>query len=530
MNRLFFWRASHNRLRLLYLDAQNLTVYRWQTGELQHEVDFTVEKEGTAEFAAYLAKNRKCCFSMLTDVVDEGFQIETLPPLRGRDRAALLSRKLAQHFQGTQFVAALSLGRESSGRRDERILLAALTRPQTISPWLAALRQQECRFNGLYSMALLADRFVANHPGDFSRKYPQFLLLVQMRAGLRQIFFENGRLQFSRLSTWPSLTNGDPEKIAAACIAESTRMRQYLLSQRKLSREVSLSVLLLIDSAAAGHLRNVGSNSEGLHYESIGISTMTNFRSLRKSRLAAPFQGEHLFMPLLKKSPPRQQFAPAEERLFHRVWQMRRMLDGAGLTILFVCLLFSTGRWNEAVDLSAQTSLVRQQTADNQKQDARTFGIQPVLPPGSANLHALIDSYDDVIRHSSVPQDAYAILSGALNQFAQIRLERIDWHTGSEEAAAGHGATSDDATVTADVYGDFPLIHGDDDRATQMAIEQFVDALSKNTGVQVSILKLPDQLEAIGTLSDPIGSTRNGAANLQAPKFSIRLRVKSTVS
>lgn len=105
MNRLFFWRASHNRLRLLYLDAQNLTVYRWQTGELQHEVDFTVEKEGTAEFAAYLAKNRKCCFSMLTDVVDEGFQIETLPPLRGRDRAALLSRKLAQHFQGTQFVA-----------------------------------------------------------------------------------------------------------------------------------------------------------------------------------------------------------------------------------------------------------------------------------------------------------------------------------------------------------------------------------------------------------------------------------------
>ena len=530
MNRLFFWRTSRNRLRLLYLDAQNLTVYRWQAGELQHEADFSVEQEGFTNFAAYLAKNRKCCFSMLADVVDEGFQIETLPPLRGRDRAALLSRKLAQHFQVTQFVAALSLGRESSGRRDERILLAALTRPQAISTWLAALHQQECRFSGLYSMALLADLFVANFLGDFSRKNSQFLLLVQTRAGLRQIFFETGRMQFSRLSLWSSLATGDPEGIAAACTAESTRMRQYLLSQRKLSREVSLSVLLLIDSAAAAHIRNVGSASEELHYESIEISAMAGLWGFRKSQLAAPFQGEHLFMPLLMKSPPRQQFAPAEERLFHRVWQMRRMLDGAGLAILFACLLFSTGRWNEAVDLGKQTAQVLQQTADNQKQDARTFGMQPVLPPGSANLHALIDSYNDVIRHSFVPQDAYAILSGALNQFSQIRLERIDWHTGSEDAAAGHGAASADAAVTADVYGDFPLIHGDDDHATQVVIEQFVDALSKNTGVQVSILKLPDQLEAIGTLSDLIDSTRNGTANLQPPKFSIRLRVKSTAS
>ena len=45
MNLSWPWRAS--RRRLLYLDAQNLSVYRWQGGELHGEGDFTTDPAGT---------------------------------------------------------------------------------------------------------------------------------------------------------------------------------------------------------------------------------------------------------------------------------------------------------------------------------------------------------------------------------------------------------------------------------------------------------------------------------------------------
>ena len=51
-------------------------------------------------------------------------------------------RRLAQSWRDTPFRCAHIQGREEGGRRDDIVLLSALTNPATLAPWLDALERQ----------------------------------------------------------------------------------------------------------------------------------------------------------------------------------------------------------------------------------------------------------------------------------------------------------------------------------------------------------------------------------------------------
>jgi hypothetical protein len=166
---------------------------------------------------------------LLADLADEGFQIESLPYTQGADRQALLSRKLGQYFYGAPLATALSFGRDKGGRRDEKFLFTALTRPQLFEPWLAALRAAEAQLAGVYSLPLLGGALLAKLPNAadsaacwsrLPRRHPAELL--RERPAQVQPPDANGGLR--------------PAEIAAGCAAEALKIKQYLLGQRLLAR------------------------------------------------------------------------------------------------------------------------------------------------------------------------------------------------------------------------------------------------------------------------------------------------------
>ena len=111
---------------LLYLSAHQMTACRWQAGVLADEASFDNSEAGQQAFAGYLAAHAKSIFSILANVADEGFHLETIPFLRGADRTAIIARKLGQFFFNAPLTTSISLGHEKSRRKDERILLACL--------------------------------------------------------------------------------------------------------------------------------------------------------------------------------------------------------------------------------------------------------------------------------------------------------------------------------------------------------------------------------------------------------------------
>ena len=93
---------------------------------------------------------------MLVDVVEEEYRHETIPHLYGPDRRAVLERKLAWFFRGTPYSHVLPEGRETEGRRDDKVLLSAITNPELVQPWTRLCVQQKVPVAGIYSLAIVS--------------------------------------------------------------------------------------------------------------------------------------------------------------------------------------------------------------------------------------------------------------------------------------------------------------------------------------------------------------------------------------
>ncbi len=135
---------------LHFINHDGLHCHLVHQHEVRHLYSFPVGEEGVEAFELWLQNVGNGLHTLLADVADEGFYLENVPRVMGPDRRALITRKLAQHFFGSPYSAALSLGREKSGRRDERLLFTAITRPALVEPWLGALRRAEAAVDGAY--------------------------------------------------------------------------------------------------------------------------------------------------------------------------------------------------------------------------------------------------------------------------------------------------------------------------------------------------------------------------------------------
>jgi len=184
---------------LLFLSADSFHASIWQAGKLSSPQSFSNDSNGRENFSAFLKHHREPAY-MLVDVIEEDFRLETVPHLSGSARKNLLLRKFEQFYRGTPFRQALQLQRQAEGRRDDEMLFSALTNPQRISPWLDTLLANRVPLIGIYSLPNISTPLLKGIPSDHV-----LLLSWEKDAGLRQTYFNNKRLHFSRLIPFSSV-------------------------------------------------------------------------------------------------------------------------------------------------------------------------------------------------------------------------------------------------------------------------------------------------------------------------------------
>ncbi|MDP2811422.1 MAG: hypothetical protein Q8O34_14860 [Rhodocyclaceae bacterium] len=521
--------------RLLFLDASRLTTWHWSLGRIEREGEFAADTAGIEAFGEYLRRHRASIYFLLTDVAEEGFQIEDVPYVTGRDRSDLIKRKLGQYFYGTPFSMAISLGREKEGRRDEKLLFAALTRSQQFEPWLEVLRQAETQLVGIFSMpqavAVLADQLAARMTGE----HRQFLLISAAGGGLRQTFFEDGQLRFSRLT---ALATGTVEETAIASAVESAKIYHYLSGQRLITRGAALPALVLAHPAHLEAFRSRCRDTAELHFEIVDLVAETTHSGLKT--LPKDSRGEELFLHLLVRQTPRRQFAPSSERRFYHLWQLRFALQSAGLVTLAACLLFAGKQVYEADALAQESAEVNSQAAGERQRYDAILQTLPKVPLSTENLRALTTGYEDLMRRGVGLDPMYIRLSQALQDAPKIELARLDWSISNSPAEApaavmARGGARPDASdkksaaggnahgpfVIVDVLGQLPIGLASDHRAQMNAIDAFADRLRTGSDIhEVRILSRPFEVESGKLLKS--GSEAAGRA-VEAPKFSLRI-------
>lgn len=470
--------------RLLYLNTHRLQAFACQRGELLPEGVFENNDDGLREFAQYLAEHRSSHFSLLANVAEEGHIHETIPFLRGQDRQTLITRKIGQHFLGTALATAISLGYEKTQRKNEKLLLSALTNPAHFEPWLQRISSAEAPLAGIYTVAQLGGLLVKKLGFGGTRS----LLLTVQDHSIRESYLVDGHAHFSRMAP---LSDSSIAGIASAFSAEAGKLHQYLIGQRLIGRDENLPVLIVAHPMSIPAIEKACPDRGQLSFTIIDSHLAA--AKLKLHTLPGDNRSDLLFLQLLASAPPRQQFAGEVHRHHYRLSQIRHGLVAAGLVALLGSVLFFAKQTYDAHELREEVSMLAATEADLNHRYQEISATFPKLGIDNDTLRQLTSRYAELVNQQRLPGPAYGMVSRVLDQMPSIVLEEIDWKNGISSPPNASKQTDNREITT--VRGSIRLERATT-RQTLAIFNQFVEALRREPGVTVDILQRPFDIES----------------------------------
>mgnify|MGYP001766095566 CR=1 FL=1 len=470
--------------RLLYLNTHRLSAYTWRQGRLQAEASFDGNDEGLRLFGEYLAEHPRSHYSLLVNVAEEGHVVETIPFLQGKDRQTLLTRKIGQHFLGSPLSCATSLGYEKTQRKNEKVLLSALTNPAHLEPWLQRIERAAVPLAGIYTVAQFGGLLLKK----LGLTAPRCLMLSMQDHSIRESYVVNGQAQFSRMAP---LADSSIAGVASTFAAESGKLYQYLIGQRLIGRDESLPVFIIAHPASLPSIEKACPDRGSLSFSFIDnrvAADKLNLHSLPDDNRCDP-----LFLHLLATDPPRQQYAGEAHRHHYHQSLLRRGLVTAGLVTLMASAIFSARELYVACDLRSEAAALSANEKDLSQRYRSISATFPQLGIDNETLRRLTGHHAELLRHQRQPGPILTDISKVLDKMPAVVLDEIDWKNGQNFRLTVGGHT--EPPETAIIRGTIRL-----ERASPRQIlgtyDELIDALRTLPGVTVTALQRPVDIES----------------------------------
>jgi len=216
-----------------------MVAQEWEGTKLKSSVYFEPDEQGLDLFSAYLSSLKKEPVRLLVDLIEEEFRQEKIPMLRGGDRKDIINRFYTKYFRNSQFRVARQIEVIKKERKEERLLIAGLTNPDLLKPWLEIIHSTKTPLIGIQSLPIVSEALI----DSLSAEHNCIILVSQqVPSNLRQSVFINGKLILSRLVPIASFYQGDYATDVTRDI-ESTQ--RYLVSQRIVDRSDTIGVHIL---------------------------------------------------------------------------------------------------------------------------------------------------------------------------------------------------------------------------------------------------------------------------------------------
>lgn len=486
---------------LLFATPRQVGVLDWRPGHMHWLGDFLPNAEGLGAFRKIVARHAHLPTLVVADTVDEDYRCEVMPHVQGHARDELLARKLKQVFRNTRFTGAWRQTRETTGRRDDRYLLAALPDAEWLTPWLGILHRERVPLAGIAPMALAYQHLLEK----LREQSAHTLLACRLGSGLRLSYYHNGLLRFSRL-----IGGESPTQLPGNAADEIAKTQLYLSGQRILPREARLHVLLLDPSGQLDSAQAPLNADPAFSTRLIDMPALAHALRIPDDFLAAT--PEVAPLAAIAGEVPKLNLAPPELLQHHTEFRWRRALHGAAGLVALAGLGLTAAFWLHAQDLADQARLLAQQ---HQQYDARYRAIARSFPADAATPDQLVQTVA-VARRLTAPQPDIARLLAVVGQpllsAPDIMLDSLDWS--DDSPAAGDGVRVDIDAAVASFDGNY--------RAAMQRIEAFIHMLESMPGVrEVTLRSSPVNADSGSTLS---GKTLDAdAAGAPMARFSLRL-------
>jgi hypothetical protein len=514
--------------RAVFITGDKIAVYHWRGGGLADGFLFEANDSGFAQFARYLEESPPHPVYLVVDVVEEEYRQDTIPHARGSDRRALIGRKLARLFRNTPYQYSKVQGREKEGRKDDRLLLTALTNPDQLDPIIRLFNDNKVPLAGIYSLPMLSERLLAAIDAKVSN-----VLLVTLHgaSGLRQTFLHDNELKVSRLAKMPRYGS---VSYGPHIIGELDKFRRYLVSLRLASPDLPIDVFIVTGGNLIGELRHQAKPQDLVRYHLVNVADLGQRLGI-SGALTTPYS-DVVFAHLLLEGQPKNQYAPRHQTRYYRMHRTRLgMLAAAALT------LFGATIWS-GVNFIQGLSMRQQSIEASKKADfyrARYDVAHKRLPPtavGPRDIDAAVAVADMLEKYKSSPLESMRLVSQALDEFPSLQLDKLDWRTGADpnfrpgQRPTTGGAQSDAAMPLppapgektylyyqiAEIEGHIAPFDGDYREALAL-IDSFAETLRKSErAYAVEVVKRPLNVESDASLQgaadDQIDATNSGFA------------------
>ncbi len=184
--------------RLFYFTGYRLKVLHWKGKTLFGSSSFEPTESGLDQFRHYLLQTKNISGKFLVDVIEEDFRNEKIPHVGSNDRKAVINRLIDRYYRSSQdYCYSEVITREKQGRKDDIVLLGAMTNPQLIHPWLAIIDECEVPLSGIWTLPIVSKKLLKTIKATSG-----IVLLVsqQVNSNVRQTLFRDGKLISSRQS------------------------------------------------------------------------------------------------------------------------------------------------------------------------------------------------------------------------------------------------------------------------------------------------------------------------------------------
>ena len=234
---------------------------------------------------------------------------------------------------------------------------------------------------------------------------------------------------------------------------------------------------------------------------------------------------------MLATAPPRQQFAAETHRHDYHVSQIRYGLLGLGAVALLGGTLFAAKQLYDTWSLRQETQALVASEADLSWRYREISATFPQLGIDNETLRRVTDRQGELLKQQRLPDDAFRLVSRALNEVPTAHLEAIEWTFGdiapaTNQPLPGKAAVLPNGnTETITVRGVIRLGPSATARQTLATFEHFVELLRVDRDNEVNVVQQPFEIESERAL-------RGGdvdSENAQPRQFTVQIVRKLTL-
>ncbi|MGR8946409.1 MAG: hypothetical protein ACU84Q_00060 [Gammaproteobacteria bacterium] len=414
--------------RTLFVSADRATVYQTRGGAIEHAYVFSADEFGRQQFGRYLEETAKSPLYVMVDVVEEEYRQDVIPHVRGSDRRSVLERKHARLFRGTKYCHSIIQGREGEGRKDDKVLLTAITNAEIVSSWVDVAAAAKAPVAGIYSLPILSQHMLKKIGATGNNV---LLISMQSGSGLRQTFFRDKQLKISRLAQMPKIGSAP---YAAHLMGELEKLRRYLNSLALISNDGPLEIYILSHGELLEELETHCRDTEDEKF--FLVDTVDLNRRLGVADTFNSIYAEPAFSQLLLDVSPKNHYAVDEETKYYSLHRLRGALYAASALILLGGIAWSGFNFLQAVSLKQQ-ALDAAEKADfyQVRYEAAREGLPPT-PVEPQQIKTAVEVVERLSHYKSSPLEILTILSRSLTEHPETQIQRIRWISSLDPTAS----------------------------------------------------------------------------------------------